>query len=156
MPIRLAILFLFAFVVVKGCDSAKRARAACPPKRNVQVRVANQQTIVIVRRATTNIRRDNGATLFGADYTQTEFARSVTERTETTEQATVLTAKCAACHSGAKPKGGLDVTKPLDPATIAAIEDRVLSRDPATQMPPPEKPQLATAEILTLLSELKK
>lgn len=49
----------------------------------------------------------------------------------------VLSTRCAACHTGATAKGGLDLSAPgsLDLATLENILDRIESPDPAKRMP---------------------
>lgn len=50
----------------------------------------------------------------------------------------LLKEKCASCHSGAKPKGGLflDGEAPIPAGNLWAIEDRMASDDPNYRMPP--------------------
>lgn len=74
--------------------------------------------------------------------------------------ANVLSNKCVSCHGPNEKKGGLDLSgfATWDDATAEhyeiKIRDRITSRDPAKQMPPPDKPQLDAADLRTLLNVL--
>ena len=74
--------------------------------------------------------------------------------------ANVMSNKCVSCHGPNEKKGGLDLSAfaTWDDATAQQYEPkiaaRITSRDPAKQMPPPDKPQLDAADLRTLLNVL--
>lgn len=47
----------------------------------------------------------------------------------------VIAQKCANCHSGEDPDGGLDLTKPVDAGVLSRVLARVTTADPAKRMP---------------------
>ncbi len=59
---------------------------------------------------------------------------------------------CVRCHGPVKPKGGLDLTKPVDERGRLEMLRRLFARDPAQRMPPGR--QLAPAELAGIVEQI--